>query len=218
MADQTLEIQAPNELADLDSLAKQIDAAHVAVQTAALTGAERAIEAGQLLIQAKKQVPYGQWETWVSKNTAVSPRMASSYQRVAQNWVELTNQADRKRVSDLSLRALLEELSEDVIVSSRVISCPPVEPRTTTRPRITEPLEELPTRTGLRVVERIEELPGPTGIPVSDDPADYQAATALRLIGGLDPSTLAKASQLGGFDLEELSDLLSEAAIIAAEL
>ena len=110
MADQALEILAPNEVSNLDNLAKQIDAAHAAAQAALLTGVQKAIEAGQLLIQAKEEVPFGQWETWVKENTAVSPRTASAYLRIARHWTK-ADDTNRQRVADLTLRALLDELA-----------------------------------------------------------------------------------------------------------
>ena len=53
MAKQTLKILPPTEVPDLGSLAKQIDAAHVAAQTALLTGVQKAVEAGLAVVDAK---------------------------------------------------------------------------------------------------------------------------------------------------------------------
>ncbi len=113
MTGQTLKIQAPNKVSDLDSLAKQIDAAHVEVRRVLLTSVQLAAEAGHLLAQAKALVPFGKWEAWVKKNTAVSPRTARGYMQVERLWAE-ADTANRRRVADLGLRALLTELASPV--------------------------------------------------------------------------------------------------------
>ncbi len=95
---------------NLDDLARQINAAHAEVKAAILSGVEKAVNVGQLLIKAKALVSHGQWESWVESNTAVTPRACSGYMRAARNW-EQSDEANRKRVSDLSLRAFLGEMA-----------------------------------------------------------------------------------------------------------
>ena len=97
MAGHALEVLSPTEVSDLDTLAKQIDAAHVEVGAALLTSVQRAAEVGHLLIQAKEQVHFGQWETWVTENTAVSLRTARGYMQAARCWVEATKAKRRAR-------------------------------------------------------------------------------------------------------------------------
>ena len=53
MEDHALEVLSPNEAPDLDTLAKQIDAAHVAGVGVLLSSVQLAAEAGHLLAQAK---------------------------------------------------------------------------------------------------------------------------------------------------------------------
>ncbi len=108
-----------SKVCNLDGLAKRIDAAHAAVQTAFQAVAQRAIEAGQLLIQAKSRVPHGEWEAWIAQNTAVSLRTARAYMQIARHWME-ADEANRQRVADLSLRAMLTELAGPFVVSIRV--------------------------------------------------------------------------------------------------
>ena len=111
MTDQAPNIQAPSSVSDLDDLAKQIDAAHVEVRAALLTSVQRAAEVGYLLAQAKEQIPFGQWETWVEQNTAVSPRSARAFMQIERHWAE-ADTAKRRAVADLGLRAFLAEIAE----------------------------------------------------------------------------------------------------------
>ncbi len=99
-----------SEVSDLAGLASRINAAHAEVKAAFLSGVEKAVKVGQLLIKAKVLVSHGQWESWVESNTAVTPRACSGYMRAARNW-EQSDKANRKRVSDLSLRAFLGEMA-----------------------------------------------------------------------------------------------------------
>lgn len=122
-------------VSDLDTLAKQIDAAHVEVGAALLTSVQRAAEVGHLLAQAKEQVPFGQWEAWVASNTAVSPRTARGYMQVARSWTEATK-AKRRALADLGLQGFLAEVAkeprttavrfrvEDVVSGPKTIAVP----------------------------------------------------------------------------------------------
>ena len=134
MADQSLKIRAPGNglallaaqrlerqpglperarrsVSDLDTLAKQIDAAHGEVLGVLLTSVQWAAEAGHLLAQAKEQVPHGQWETWVAENTAVSPRTARGYMQASRFWTE-ADKAKRRALADLGLQGLLAKIAE----------------------------------------------------------------------------------------------------------
>ena len=112
MAGHALEVLSPTEVSDLDTLAKQIDAAHVAVLGVLLSSVQLAAEAGHLLAQAKALVPFGQWETWVTSNTAVSPRTARGYMQVARSWAEATK-ANRRALADLGLQGFLAEVAKE---------------------------------------------------------------------------------------------------------
>ena len=150
MADQALENRAPNSVSDLDNLAKQIDAAHVAVEDALLTSVQRAAEAGHLLAQAKEQVPHGQWETWVTENTAVSPRGARGYMQVARYWIE-ADKANRRALADLGLQGLLAKIAEPrctPAVEPEDTTAAPAEPKTI-KFRV---IEEEPKTSVVRVV------------------------------------------------------------------
>ena len=84
---------APNDLA------ARINAAHEEVKRALWRGAEHAIEAGRLLLQAKASVPHGQWLEWIGANCRFSERMAQIYMRLADGALE----SKTKRIADLTV-------------------------------------------------------------------------------------------------------------------
>ena len=96
---------------DLADLAKQIDAAHIEVAAALLTGVQRAAEVGHLLEQAKVLAGHGRWETWVTENTAFSPRAARYYMQTSKSWAK-ADKAKRLYFADLGLSAMLIEIAE----------------------------------------------------------------------------------------------------------
>ncbi len=161
---EVLKIRAPGSASDLDSLAKQIDAAHVEVGAALLTSVQRAAEVGHLLAQAKEQVPHGQWETWVEQNTAVSPRTARGYMQAARYWTE-ADKAKRRALADLGLQGALAEIA-------RPRSTPAVEPGdSAAAPMMVRCAVEEVDRSGvIKIVttEMPSEDPGRVGDPKQD--------------------------------------------------
>jgi DNA N-6-adenine-methyltransferase (Dam)/Protein of unknown function (DUF3102) len=103
----------------LHLLAERIREEHSAAEVAkgaavvaARKGIEHALVAGDLLIEAKAQIPHGHWLPWLAENCpTVSERMAQHYMRLARNRVEL--EAEKRNVSDLSLREAVRLLDED---------------------------------------------------------------------------------------------------------
>jgi hypothetical protein len=96
---------------DLPTLARQINAEHDAVRTALLSGAQRAISAGKLLLKAKALVRFGQWEDWVAANTKLSDRVAVRYMSLASGENLLLTKAPN--LADLTMTdavKLLEDL------------------------------------------------------------------------------------------------------------
>lgn len=88
------------------SLAQDIRREHEAASTAFTSAVEHAMRCGELLTQAKDDVPHGQWLGWLAANFPASERTARGYMTLA---------ANRQRVADLnvgSIRAALAELSE----------------------------------------------------------------------------------------------------------
>jgi hypothetical protein len=94
----------------LGKLADEINAEHRACEEALRSGLRHAVRAGELLTEAKGQVKHGEWGRWVAENFKGSERTAQAYMRV---WRELPTLegANPQRVTDLSFRGALQELS-----------------------------------------------------------------------------------------------------------
>jgi len=104
--------EGSNSLADL---AARIRAEHEATAEALRDSVAHAMVAGDLLIEAKAQVPHGQWLPWLAEHCAISERTAQLYMRTAKNRTTIEEQI-RNGVADLSLNeaAALLMLSSDV--------------------------------------------------------------------------------------------------------
>lgn len=92
--------------AALTTLAADIRREYDAAQDAFAAAVEHAIRAGELLHEAKGQLPHGAWLPWLAEHFPASERTARGYMRLA---------ANRQRVADLgpaSLREALASLSE----------------------------------------------------------------------------------------------------------
>ena len=98
------------EQAGLVSLAAQINAAHENACSSVRTALEHAREAGDLLLEAKRQLGHGAWLRWLRQHcTAVSERTAQKYMQLARELPRLTAKAPR--VADLSLREAIHLVS-----------------------------------------------------------------------------------------------------------
>jgi hypothetical protein len=93
------DIATSNSLAHL---AARIRSEHEAVATALKESVRHAIMAGELLIEAKGQVPHGKWLPWLSDHCTISERTAQLYMRVAKNRTAIEERI-RNGVADLSL-------------------------------------------------------------------------------------------------------------------
>ena len=104
--------QFSNSLVDL---AARIKTEHTAVSSALKERLRHAIAAGELLLEAKDQVPHGQWLPWLQEHCSIFERTAQLYMRVAKNRAEIENQI-RNDVADLTLNeaTALLALSSDV--------------------------------------------------------------------------------------------------------
>ena len=89
------------------NIASAINAAHAGVEAAKREGARYAVECGRLLAQAKETVPHGGWDGWLRLNTAVSPRTAQLYMRIARHVG--IDPAKAQRVAGLSVREAAAE-------------------------------------------------------------------------------------------------------------
>jgi hypothetical protein len=88
-----------NSLADL---AHRIKVEHTAVADALKDSVRHAIAAGELLVEAKAQVPHGGWMPWLKDNCEISDRTARLYMQVAKNRATVEKQIGND-VADLTL-------------------------------------------------------------------------------------------------------------------
>jgi Protein of unknown function (DUF3102) len=105
-------LAASNSLTDL---AARILAEHTAIHGLLSESIERAMAAGDLLIEAKALVKHGQWLPWLADHCKISERTAQLYMRVARNRAEIeaTKSATNADLN-LSEAAALLMLSSDV--------------------------------------------------------------------------------------------------------
>ena len=78
----------------LPVLAEEIKRAHIGVMDAAKTVAERAIEAGNALIEAKSLVKHGEWLPFLKEHCALPERTAQLYMKIARLDLEPATVAD----------------------------------------------------------------------------------------------------------------------------
>jgi hypothetical protein len=78
----------------LPALAAEIRRAHADVQEAAKTAAQRAIDAGHALIEAKDLLPHGGWLPWLREHCALAERTAQLYMKIARSGIESATVAD----------------------------------------------------------------------------------------------------------------------------
>jgi Protein of unknown function (DUF3102) len=87
----------------LDTLANEIRERHVLVQASVKDALAHAIEAGRLLLRAKKAVPHGGWLPWIDENCRFAARTAQTYMRLAERAPVLLAE-NAPRVADLTVR------------------------------------------------------------------------------------------------------------------
>ena len=102
-----------NTSLSLDSLASAINAAHTRCERSYVTMLEDAKCAGELLLQAKSQLPHGQWTAWLSSNCAFSDRTAQRYMQIASSWDSLQSKTDT--VADLGVRMACEMIAQEKV-------------------------------------------------------------------------------------------------------
>lgn len=103
---------------ELPQLAEQIKAVTKSAETSAKTAMNCALQAGALLIEAKKLVQHGEWEDWLVNNCAVAPRTAQAYMRLAKS-VPLLEESKAQRVADLPVREAIRAIATDPAKPSR---------------------------------------------------------------------------------------------------
>jgi hypothetical protein len=85
--------------------AKNINEAHQCARESADNAVEWAVKCGQLLAAKKEQLKHGEWESWVEKNCAFTPRSASAYMKVAAKQAQIG--------SALPISSIRQALEED---------------------------------------------------------------------------------------------------------
>jgi Protein of unknown function (DUF3102) len=108
----TQNIENSNWLSDL---AARIRVEHTAIADALKNSLKHAIVAGELLIEAKAQVPHGQWLPWLKDHCCISERTAQLYMRVAKNRADIETKLAEDAGGDLTLSeaAAMLSLSSD---------------------------------------------------------------------------------------------------------
>lgn len=121
-------VQTPPEApTSLDTLAAQINSAHVQFQEKYKTSLVLAYQIGGLLVQAKAQVAHGGWLSWIEENCAFGERTAQTYMKVFRQWDTVSKSAE---TADLTIDGALQLLSE----KNDVLEAEFVEEEDTARP------------------------------------------------------------------------------------
>jgi hypothetical protein len=107
----------------LSDLATRIREAHERCHASMTQGLQHALEAGQLLIQAKDQIPHGEWLTWLQTHCDIGERQSQNYMRLARDLPRL-NPANTQRVADLSVRQALTLVSENAHTAHQLRKLP----------------------------------------------------------------------------------------------
>jgi DNA polymerase III sliding clamp (beta) subunit (PCNA family) len=98
----------------LSELAKKINAGHEACVELLKKSVVHALKNGRWLIQAKEQVPYGEWEDFKKSQLSFSARTAEEYMYIAKHGEEI--EADPRRFADLTHGRVLKELRSQLPV------------------------------------------------------------------------------------------------------
>jgi hypothetical protein len=107
----------------LSDFAARIREAHERCHASLTQGLQHALEAGQLLIQAKERVQHGMWLTWLKSHCDIDERLAQKYMRVAHH-LEKLDPANTPRVADLSFRQALHLIAENFQTARKLQKLP----------------------------------------------------------------------------------------------
>lgn len=95
-----------NSLADL---AARINAAHEAAAAALKSSVTHAMQAGELLLEAKEKVDHGEWLPWLKANFPFSDRTARLYMQIYRRREDV--EAKMATVADLTVREAVETIA-----------------------------------------------------------------------------------------------------------
>lgn len=97
----------------LAQLAHEINQEHEAAEHARNDWQLRAIRVGELLVEAKSQLPHGAWLPWLAENFPFTPQTARGYMRI------FRHQHDPRMEDAFSIRSALAMLAKPVVLSLR---------------------------------------------------------------------------------------------------
>jgi N6-adenosine-specific RNA methylase IME4 len=106
-------VEGSNYLVDI---AARIKIEHQAVAASLKQSVHHAIAAGELLLEAKEQIPHGEWLPWLSEHCGVTPRSAQGYMRLARNRAEL--EANTQALAHLTVEGALKSLAAPTLAIS----------------------------------------------------------------------------------------------------
>jgi phage N-6-adenine-methyltransferase len=92
----------------LHDIAQAIEHEHQATMGAFRTTLDHAIRCGELLIQAKAQVPHGQWLLWIKSNLTLKLRQCQVYMRIAEKREAINAQSTAHLTIDGALALIAE--------------------------------------------------------------------------------------------------------------
>jgi hypothetical protein len=95
------------EIQTLQTLPEQINREHQQAEQAARSALTHALKAGELLLQAKQQCAYGDWQAWIQQHCQFAERTARLYMQLARETAFCT-EPEWQRVADLPLRQALK--------------------------------------------------------------------------------------------------------------
>jgi Protein of unknown function (DUF3102) len=99
----------------LDDLARKIKTEHLEITRAKKNIIERAMTAGDLLIQAKVKAGHGNWLNWLRDNCAdISERTANVYMKLAEGRAKIEEKLKSAATADLTINEALRCLAEEV--------------------------------------------------------------------------------------------------------
>jgi hypothetical protein len=103
-------VKSVSKQSPLAELAERIRAEHQSAIASIRQGAQHAMIAGELLLEAKRQLKHGDWTKWLEANCcAISDRTAQVYMHLALNRAAL--EAKPQHAADLSVRKALKAIA-----------------------------------------------------------------------------------------------------------
>jgi hypothetical protein len=98
----------------LDDLAQRIKTEHQEIMGAKRNIVERAMKAGDLLIQAKAKAGHGNWLNWLKTNcVGISERTANVYMKLADGRATIEEKLKSAATADLTINEALRSLVEE---------------------------------------------------------------------------------------------------------